>query len=339
MTQIQLTETLATRFAAIALAHVDREYPNKIALLLNAAEDLALPRDLYPLFWGSFDWHSCVHAHWLLAAIRRRYPDARVSGTIAAHFDRRFTLDAARREAAGFDRLHNGGFERPYGWAWLLMLAGELHRGDVEAQAWGECLRPLTQRIVAAFHDFLPRATFPVRSGAHFNTAFAIVLGLEYAHAVGDSVLASLLARTAMRWYADDQAAQAWEPSGDDFLSPTLIEAEAMRRTLPSKDFLAWFDRFLPQLAQGKPSSLLAPVIVSDRSDGKIAHLDGLHLSRAWCLRSLAAALPDPSDPRRTRLQQAADIQLQESMPHVSGDYMGEHWLASFAWLALTASE
>lgn len=333
----QPSPDLAERFARIALGHVAREYPNKLALLLNGPGDLATPRQLYPLFWGSFDWHSCVHAHWLLAAVLRFAPELPVGEEIRHHFAGRFSPEAVEAERANFDRPHNGGFERPYGWAWLLALHGELLRNP-QLQHSAAVLVPLAQRIAAAFMDFLPRATYPVRGGAHFNTAFALVLALDYAAQVGDVELQALCARRARDWYGHDRAAQAWEPSGDDFLSPTLIEAEAMRRALEPKDFLRWLEGFLPSLADGEPATLFTPATVSDRSDGKIAHLDGLNLSRAWCWRGLATALP-AGDARRARMLDSARSHLESALPQLTGDYMGEHWLASFAWLALSLGD
>jgi hypothetical protein len=213
------------------------------------------------------------------------------------------------------------------------MLAAELSRHEDGLSA---TFAPLTSVIVERFLAFLPKATYPVRVGTHFNTAFAIALALEYADTVHDATLAPLLRETAVGWYGDDVECQAWEPSGDDFLSPALIEAECMRRALPAADYNRWFDSFLPRVEERTPAALFEPVEVSDRSDGKIAHLDGLNLSRAWCWRSLASVWPE-SDARRAIAHQAAAGHLAASLPHVAGDYMGEHWLATFAALALMA--
>jgi hypothetical protein len=228
-------------------------------------------------------------------------------------------------------------FERPYGWAWLLMLAGELARdGSEEGRRWSSALAPLAAAFVERFTTFLPKGTYPVRAGTHFNTAFALALALDYATATSNDAFATLLRRKAEAWYGDDADCQAWEPGGDDFLSPALIEAECMRRALPPGRFLPWLQRFLPRLAVRKPASLFRPAEVSDRSDGKIAHLDGLNLSRAWCWRSLAHVL-GAADPRRDVVLESAELHLAASLPHVAGDYMGEHWLATFALLALDA--
>ena len=217
----------------------------------------------------------------------------------------------------------------------LLKLTDELSR--LPEPRWAEALQPLADVFALRFSDFLPIATYPVRVGAHFNTAFALRLVTDYADGRGDGALLDLLARTAERWCGEDEDCPAWgEPDGDAILSPALIEAECMRRLLPPERFLPWFDRFLPHLGQGRPATLFVPAVATDRSDGKIAHLDGLNLSRAWCFRALAKALPD-RDGRDAAMREAAVRHLDSSMPYVTGDYMGEHWLASFALLALEA--
>jgi Protein of unknown function (DUF2891) len=305
-----LDAALADRFADVALGHVTREYPNHIAHALSGLEDVGTPRQLHPVFYGSFDWHSCVHGYWLLARILRRFPQGPSAAAIRALFDSQLTPLAIAGECAYFARPHARGYERPYGWGWLLKLAAEL-RG-LDGDRWAQTLQPLTDVIVDRFVQFLPIATYPVR--------------------------VDLLRETALRWYGADENCPAWgEPSGDEFLSPTLIEAECMRRLLPTERFLPWFDRFLPAAAAALPATLFPPADVSDRSDGKIAHLDGLNLSRAWCFRALADALP-AGDARCCVFIRAAEIHLDAALPHIAGDYMGEHWLASFAALALEAS-
>ena len=226
-------------------------------------------------------------------------------------------------------------FERPYGWAWLLMFAAELDRHDTQkGKRWSDAVSPLADAFTERFLTFLPKATYPTRVGTHFNSAFAITLALEYAEVVGDRTLRKALVKTARAWYLSDSDCQAWEPGGDDFLSSALMEAECMRRVLSASDFSSWLDRFLPRLAVREPTTLFTPAVVSDRSDGKIAHLVGLNLSRAWCWRSIATAW-STSDARRGIALKAADTHLAASLPHVAGDYMGEHWLATFALLAL----
>jgi len=332
-----LNEDMAGRFAGIALGHVTREYPNKLMHGLAGPEDARTPSALHPVFYGSFDWHSCVHAYWMLAHLLRRFPDMAPAGEVRDLFDRQLTPEKIAGECAYLAQPTARGFERPYGWAWLLKLAAEL-KGFPD-MPWSDHLAPLAEAFAQRFRDFLPKATYPVRVGTHFNTAFSLRLAADYAEATEDATLRSLLRETAERWYGNDEDCPAWgEPSGDDFLSPALIEAECMRRLLPPEQFSYWFDRFLPRLATAQPMPLFRPAEVSDRSDGKIAHLDGLNLSRAWCWRALARALP-AEDPRRVLMDRVADLHLAAGLPHVAGDYMGEHWLASFAVLALEGGE
>jgi hypothetical protein len=333
--QLALTPDVASRFARLALSHVTREYPNKLDHVLNGPEDVRDPRALHPLFYGSFDWHSCVHGYWLLARLVRRIPDLPEAPRVRALFDAHLTAANVAGEVAYLEQPSRVTFERPYGWAWLLMLAAELRRDVTPAgRRWSAALAPLADAFVRRFVDFLPKATYPVRAGTHFNTAFALALALEYAATVGDERLDALLRARARAWYGGDADCQAWEPAGDDFLSPALVEAECMRRALPAGEFAAWVDRFLPRLADRDPATLFRPATVSDRSDGKIAHLDGLNLSRAWCWRALARSWPT-DDPRRAAALHAATAHLASSLPHVAVDYMGEHWLATFAMLAL----
>jgi hypothetical protein len=240
-------------------------------------------------------------------------------------------------ERAYLDLPHNRGFERPYGWGWLLALSAQIDALKLpQATRWSKTFAPLTDAFVERFEEFLPKATYPLRVGTHFNMAFALALTLDFARQTSRESLAALVTETAQRWYLNDVACQAWEPAGDEFLSPSLMEAELMRRVLPAGQFVDWFGAFLPELAVRQPATLFVPVTVTDRSDGKIAHLDGLNLSRAWCQRSLARALP-ADDARRALLNEAAELHLDSALAHVAGDYMGEHWLATFATLALEA--
>jgi hypothetical protein len=330
-----LTPDIAAQFAGIALGHVTREFPNKLDHVLVCAEDVRAPSALHPIFHGSFDWHSCVHGYWLLARLLLRFPTADYAAEIAERFDAQLTAEKVAAECDYLAAPATRGFERPYGWGWLLKLTAEL--AGLPEKRWSDALSPLAEIFAQRFCDFLPVAPYPVRAGTHFNTAFALRLAADYAETVGDGSLLALLRTTGERWYASDLGCPAWgEPSGDDFLSPTLVEAECMRRLLPPARFLPWFDIFLPRLSERLPATLFVPANVTDRSDGKIAHLDGLNLSRAWCFRALSRALPE-HDERRPFLGEAADLHLAASLPHVAGDYMGEHWLASFALLALEA--
>lgn len=331
----RLTPEIASAFARIALGHVAKEYPNKLDHVLTGPQDALGPRALHPIFFGSFDWHSCVHGYWLLACLLRREPGIAEAGAIRALFDDAFTAEKVAAETGYLARPSARGFERPYGWGWLLKLQAELLAQD--DGRWAQALQPLAAAFVARFHDFLPRAAYPVRTGVHTSTAFAFALASDYATATGDVALKAALAGKARDWHLADRDAQAWEPSQDDFLSPTLIEAECLRRLLPAAEYRAWLADFLPRAATGEPVSLFTPATVTDRTDGKIAHLDGLNLSRAWCWREIAAATDDEALARAA--SEAATRHLVASLPHVAGDYMGEHWLASFALLALTAGE
>jgi DUF2891 family protein len=337
MTAMMLTAALASKFATLALSHVTRAYPNKMDHVLNGPADVLGPREVHPIFYGSFDWHSCVHGYWLLARLYREHPSLLEGPRIRDLFHGQFTPANVAAEVEYLAQPNRGTFERPYGWAWLLMLAGELAKHTSgEGKRWAAQLHPLAAAFAQRFVSFLPRATYPIRAGTHFNTAFAIALALDYATAIHDDALASLLRAKAVAWYGDDADCQCWEPGGDDFLSPALIEAECMRRALGPGAFDNWFRRFLPKAERGHPATLFTPATVSDRADGKIAHLDGLNLSRAWCWRAIASTWT-PDDPRRSLAIATADRHLAASLPYVAGDYAGEHWLATYAVLALTA--
>ncbi len=322
---MRLDAALAGHMGRIALGHVAREYPHKLDHVLSGDEDALTPRVLHPIFFGSFDWHSCVHGWWTLLTLRRMFPAIDEAQAVADLANDIFTAQNVAGELAYLDRPLSRGFERPYGIAWLLYLHLEAGRHD---QDWASKLEPLARAFAGRFRDYLGILTYPIRAGTHSNTAFAMILSLEWADAF-DPALARLIRARAQHWFGGDRAAQAWEPSGDDFLSPSLIEALCMARTHPAL-FPIWFEQFLPGLAKRQPATLFDPATVSDRSDGKIAHLDGLNLSRAWCWRSLAPTLPE-----RAIAEVAADAHLAAALPELAGDYMGEHWLQSFALLAL----
>lgn len=325
-----LTLDTAARFAGIALGHVGQEYPHKLDHVMSGPEDVLGPRALHPIFFGSFDWHSCVHGYWLLLTLRRLFPELPESRRIGALADEMLVPEKVAGELAYLDRAYSGGFERPYGWAWLLALHGEAAR---HPEGWAEALEPLATAFADRFKVYLPKLTYPIRTGTHFNTAFALILALDWAEE-RDVALADLIRERARAWYGEDRACPGWEPGGDEFLSSALVEALLMKRVLGASEFRAWFGQFLPDLARGRPASLFNPAYVSDRSDGKIAHLDGFNLCRAWCWRNLADVL-DPALAHAAR--ETADAHLAASLPHVAGDYMGEHWLATFAVLALRA--
>ena len=336
----RLTPNIASRFAQIALDNVVREFPNKLDHVLGGDADVASPRALHPAFYGSFDWHSCVHMHWLMARLLRTMDTLPEASAIAAMFDAHLSREAIAGEVAYLARANTQTFERTYGWAWLLKLAEEIGRADAARfNRWSANLAPLADAFVGRYLDWLPRASHPLRIGMHVNTAFGLAFALDYARFRSEAALAEACEARALRWYADDRDyPAAWEPSGADFLSPALIEADLMRRVLSAPDFAAWLDGFLPGLRAQMPATLFQPAVPSDRSDGQIVHLDGLNLSRAWCFAGIAASLPS-GDSRIPLMQHAADRHLDAGMQGVaSGDYMGAHWLASFAALALSGA-
>jgi hypothetical protein len=332
MSRFSLDSDTAARFARIALGHVRQEYPHKLDHVLGSDEDALPPHVLHPIFYGSFDWHSCVHGWWTLLTLRRLFPDTDEARAIEKLADQSFTAEKVEVERAYLDRPLSKGFERPYGWAWLLQLHLEASR-HADA-SWAAELEPLARAFANRLREHLQVLTYPIRVGTHFNTAFALVLSLEWAQEF-DEPLAEAICGCAKHWFENDRDCQAWEPGGDEFLSPALIEALCMARVLTEPEFHGWFSGFLPRVDCGEPASLFMPATVSDRSDGKIAHLDGLNLSRAWCWISLAPLLPEDSQ----LAYDTAEAHLATAMPHVAGDYMGEHWLATFALLALLASD
>lgn len=330
-----LTAEIASRLAAMAIANVTREFPNKLDHVLTDPDDVKRPRDLHPIFYGSFDWHSCVHGYWVLVRLHRRFEELR--GRIKPLIDTHVTPANVAQEVAYLRDPIRRTFERPYGMAWLLMLGAELTRcTDPDALRWRGTLAPLLSAFAERARDFLGAARYPVRAGMHSNSAFALALSFDYAQVAGDAALAQAIGDKARQWFAGDTDCPAWEPDGEDFLSPTLIEALCMTRVLPPADFHSWLDRFLPRLAERQPTALFAPVVVDQRSDLRFSHLDGLNLSRAWCWRALAEGF-DAGDPRRALAFAAAAAHRDASLPHIADDYAGSHWLASFALLALDA--
>ena len=309
--------------ARIALAHITRVYPHSGPQRLNRAADWQPPEQAHPLFCGSYDWHSCVHSHWLLVRVLNRVPDLPEAVAIRQRL-KQITDDAVAAEITTF--------ERPYGWAWLLMLQAELlHGNEPLAQHAAATLQPLADLIRARLLDYLPRLPYPIRSGQHTNTAFALLLCLAYARMAQDPQLEGLLHERSLTWFADDRDCPAWgEPSGEDFLSPTLQQAVLMQQVMDRSAFATWLDDFLPGLSAAQPATLFRPVSVRERSDGKLAHLDGLNLSRAWCWFQLAATRP--------ALRAVAEAHLAAAINHLEDDYMGSHWLATFALLAQQAA-
>jgi Protein of unknown function (DUF2891) len=325
-----LTPEIAAKFARATLNHLGRQYPYKLDLVLNGPEDAVPPIALHPIFHGSFDWHSCVHGWWQVIRIARLYPDLPEAAIIKTRANEMLVPEKVAGELAFLSRPMAAGFERPYGWAWLLALHGELARHDAP---WAAVLEPLARAFADRFHAFLPKLTYPLRVGTHFNIAFALTLAGDWA-AEHDTSLSAHINQRAHDWFSQDRDCQAWEPGGDEFLSPALCEALLMSRVMTRKAFADWLPTFLPRLTHRIPPTLFTPATVSDRSDGKIAHLDGLNLSRAWCWRGIAKAL-GPDHPFTGFAEESARHHIVVSLPHVTGDYMGEHWLATFALLAL----
>lgn len=323
---LQLSEQEARRYAQIALGHVAREYPHKLDHVMGAGDDVKTPSELHPAFFGSFDWHSCVHSWWMLLTLRRLYPDMPEADEIARLADETYTAEKLAAELAYFQRPDAHGFERPYGWAWLFALHLEAARH--RDRPWGSKFAPLTELLSDRLANYLNKMIYPIYVGTHYNTAFALVLALDWAHSFDDDLF-KLIHAYADQAYGKKGNYSGWEPGGDEFLSPVLSAALLVSRTMPRDQFIEWFDQLV--LANGWIEHNCHPVTVSDRSDGKIAHLDGLNLSRAWCLWGIAEAIgPDAPE----LLDARAQAHFDAAIPHLAGDYMGEHWLASFALLA-----
>jgi len=331
--KLRLTQETASGFARLALKSIQREYPNKLDHVMNDEEEVQPPRVLHPAFYGCFDWHSAVHGHWMLVRLLKLFPDLSEAEEIRAALNKNLTAENILTEVDYLHQPSRKSFERTYGWAWLLKFAEELHGwDDPDGRRWSENLTPLARAIVNRYLDFLPRQTYPIRTGVHPNTAFGMAFALDYARAVENAELESVLVERSSTYYGGDKRyPAAWEPSGEDFFSPCLVEADLMRRVLDPGEFREWFRRFLTGLICGEPKSLLEPATVTDRSDPKIVHLDGLNLSRAWCMLGIASALP-ADDPSRKILIDSAMRHADDALEHVaSGHYEGEHWLASFA--------
>jgi hypothetical protein len=330
---IVLTLEQAERLAALPLRCLQQEFPNKPGETLAAPADIGSPRGLHPAFYGCFDWHSSVHGHWLLLRLLREFPTLKDAATIRETLAANISAENILAEVKYFRRNEENSFERTYGWAWLLKLASELHGfDDPWARELEANLQPLTDLVVQRLLEFLPKLVYPVRVGEHANTAFGLAFAWDYADTVGNGELKSLIEKRARDFFLNDRGCPlAWEPSGFDFLSPCLEEADLMRRVLPPAEFASWLKRFLPPLSDKKFS--LAPGVVSDRRDGKLVHLDGLNFSRAWCLYGLSSLKG------YGHLRAVADGHLRCSLEAVAGDsYEGGHWLASFAVLALFLS-
>lgn len=300
---------------------------------MNDKSEVQSPGALHPTFYGCFDWHSAVHGHWMLVRLLRLFPDLPEAEEIRSALDKNMAAENILAEVKYLQQPNRKSFERTYGWAWLLKLAEELHGwNDPDGRRWSSNLEPLVEEIAGRYLDFLPRQTYPIRTGVHPNTAFGIAFALDYARASGNAGLENLLKERSFIYYGkDENYPAAWEPGGEDFFSPCLMEADLMRRVMEPEQFREWFHRFLPELIRGEPRSILEPAVVTDRTDPKIVHLDGLNLSRAWCMVGIASALPDDDSSREILIGSAAQ-HAKDALAHIaSGSYEGEHWLASFA--------
>lgn len=340
-----ISPELAARFAALAVTCVDQEFPNKISRTTNTAEAIGRPKDIFPVFYGCFDWHSAVHGHWLLVRLLR---DDTLDGswreTALAKLNANFTAENIKGEVANFARPARGSWERPYGLAWFLQLTAELREVAAsdsalapQAQIWLDDLSGLETDIAESLKAWLPKLAYPIRLGTHNQSAFAFGLMLDWAETSGDAEMSRLITERALAFHAGDvNCPLSYEPSGEDFLSPCLMTADLMRRILPPAEFDTWFTAYMPGVPTDGSADWLAPGIVKDASDGKLVHLDGVNSSRAWNLYNIARALPD-GDPRKASLVAAAKVHADTGVAAVSDEhYSGSHWLASFATYLMT---
>ncbi len=333
-----LTEERALKLARLSLDCVDRQYPSKQAYVMDGDETVKPPKDLIPAFYGCFDWHSAVHGHWALVRVLKKFPRMSEVASIRATLSAHLSLDNLQKELGFFQAERNAGFERPYGWGWFLRLVAEVWDSRIpEAQKWKENLKPLAEHLSKQSISYFNRLSFPVREGTHQNTAFAMLHMLDYARKVGDPDLAQTIEKRARDFFlADRNCPIDYEPSGEDFISPCLIEADLMRRLLPGEEFLDWLDRFLPPPSRERFESWLMPAKVRDLEDGKLVHLVGLSLQRAWSLIGVASGLPD-GDARKEVFEKIAGLHRDDAFGLMSrSGYEGQHWLASFAIYLLT---
>ncbi|MDQ7816617.1 MAG: DUF2891 domain-containing protein [Melioribacteraceae bacterium] len=328
---LKLNSQTASSFAKLALKCVQKEYPNKLDHVMNDEGEVQPPFKLHPAFYGCFDWHSSVHGHWMLVRLLKLFPDLETAPAIRKVLNENLTETSLTIEVEYLNQPNRKSFERTYGWAWLLKLAEELNGwDDPQGKILSQNLHPLADAIVRRYIDFLPKQNYPIRTGVHPNTAFGISFALDYARAVKNHQLESVLTERGTAYYFNDENYDAkWEPGGEDFFSPALMEADLMRRILEPKYFAQWFKKFIPNIADTK--SLLEPAVVTDRADPKLVHLDGLNLSRAWCMFGIVSQLPK-SEPVRKIFTDSAIKHAEAGLQYItSGNYEGEHWLASFA--------
>ena len=327
--EIKLDREQAGRLARLAFKCIHTEYANHLQHAMQSDKDVGTPSQLHPVFYGCYDWHSSVHGHWLLVKLLREFPDLAARDSIVQAIDMTLTPDNIATEVAYFKAPGRVSYERPYGWSWLLKLTTELATWDHPlGKKWFGIIQPLALQVVKNYKSYLPGLYYPLRRGVHANTAFGISFALDHARVMGDLELEQLLVGRSRFYYLKDQLIPAaWEPEGDDFFSPSLIEADLMRRVLSREEFQKWFAGFLPEL----PPSLRHPAVVADRADPTGVHLDGLNLSRAWCMFEIARALP-AGNAMAKELQIVGTLHAQDALPHVvSENYLGTHWLATFA--------
>lgn len=337
-TTANLTDEQASQLAGLALKGLDQEFPNKPANVLAGPQDVRSPREFSPAFYGCFDWHSSVHGHWMLVRLLKVQPNFSRAQEIRDRLEQHLTLENIQVETKHFQHPEHKSFERLYGWAWYLRLVEELHTwDDAQGQRWRENLKPLEDHLVAATLDFLPKQAYPIRTGVHPNTAFGLAQIRDYAVAVGHQPLLDLIDQRARDYFlADRNYPIEYEPSGEDFFSAALNEADLMRRVLPPAEFAPWFEGFIPEFDRPAVERFLTPVSVTDITDGKLVHLAGLNFNRAWTLRGILSQMSE-SSPARARLEQAAVAHTNTGMEYVfTGDYAGEHWLGTFAIYVLT---
>lgn len=330
--KFDLSESTAKSLVQVPIDCIYQEYPNKLGQVLTDSSHIDHPHSLHPIFYGCFDWHSSVHGHWLMTKIANLYPESDMADEITAILNEQFQVPKVQMELLYFQPKLNRSFERTYGWAWLLKLHAELDQHPLnESHGWTKNLQSLTTQIVTNYKAFLPKMAYPIRVGEHTNTAFGLSLAYDYAVQMQDDEFKNLIASRARDFYMDDEGCPiGWEPSGFDFISPCLQEAELMSKILSEKEFKKWVSKFLPELMED--DFKLEPGKVLDRTDGKLVHLDGLNFSRAWCFYGLAKQLPNNAE----RLTELGDLHIAASENEVIGsDYMGSHWLASFLVYAL----
>lgn len=329
----RLTPDQVAQFAKLALKNIQTEYPNKPSNVVVDAASVRTPRTMHPAFYGCFDWHSSVHGHWMLVKLLKEYPNSSVEKEIRSKLGQNLTKENLATELAYFLEKQHKAYERTYGWAWYLRLVAELETwDDDQGKQWRENLRGLEDLLVQRTEDYLPKLSFPIRTGIHPDTGFALAQILDYARIVKNESLEKLIVQRAKDYYQNDtDYPTKYEPSGQDFFSSCLNEADLMRRVLDAQEFSQWLDTYLPSLKTGEGGNLLTPVTVSDVTDGYIVHLAGLDLSRAWCMQGIASSLPK-DDKRSKLLMESAKAHAKLGFSYVfSGHYEGDHWLATFA--------